>query len=232
MSTPCIHCNRVVDWHEHDSLNLCIDNLKADLASSFERVSALEAEVASHERYRELARSNLAETEWKKENARLREALEFIAGGCLVPPDGGSPRLEDAIATASLALVPRQETKGESVSNSNNPPIADIVSTKYSPSEQSQTVTQEMKDGARAYLGTTELYSEADCRIAQDSFFAGWNAATSRPETKPLWEDRLCAECGFRYGDHSAIRAWCPTGAGTFSMKYTFVEKAPKKHKE
>lgn len=35
---------------------------------------------------------------------RYREALEWIAGGCLVPPDGGSPRLDDAIDVAAEAL--------------------------------------------------------------------------------------------------------------------------------
>ena len=33
------------------------------------------------------------------------EELEFIKSGCLVPPDGGQPKLEDAIKTASDALA-------------------------------------------------------------------------------------------------------------------------------
>jgi predicted transcriptional regulator len=40
----------------------------------------------------------------KVENARLREALEFIRSGCLAPPDGGSPCLDDAISAARAAL--------------------------------------------------------------------------------------------------------------------------------
>lgn len=40
----------------------------------------------------------------KEENAKLRKALEFIAGRCLVPPDGGSPKLEDAVEAAKAAL--------------------------------------------------------------------------------------------------------------------------------
>jgi hypothetical protein len=36
---------------------------------------------------------------------KLAEALEFIAGGCLVPPDGGSPCLDDAIIAASDELA-------------------------------------------------------------------------------------------------------------------------------
>lgn len=35
---------------------------------------------------------------------RLREALDFIASGCLVPPDGGTPNFDDAIKCASEAL--------------------------------------------------------------------------------------------------------------------------------
>lgn len=38
-------------------------------------------------------------------NAQLVEALKFIAGGCLVPPDGGSPTLQDAIEAAEKALA-------------------------------------------------------------------------------------------------------------------------------
>jgi hypothetical protein len=39
------------------------------------------------------------------------EALEFISDGCLVPPDGGSPRLTDAIQTACEALAKIREAK-------------------------------------------------------------------------------------------------------------------------
>ncbi len=39
-----------------------------------------------------------------EELAGVREKLEFIAGGCLVPPDGGSPNLRDAIESAREAL--------------------------------------------------------------------------------------------------------------------------------
>lgn len=42
--------------------------------------------------------------ELERENARLREALEFIRSGCLAPPDGGSPCLDDAISAARAAL--------------------------------------------------------------------------------------------------------------------------------
>lgn len=45
-----------------------------------------------------------AHRERHEELARLREALEWIADGCLVPPDGGSPRLEDAVDAAREAL--------------------------------------------------------------------------------------------------------------------------------
>lgn len=40
---------------------------------------------------------------------RLRGVLEFIANGCLVPPDGGSPRFEDAIEAARQALQQDKE---------------------------------------------------------------------------------------------------------------------------
>jgi len=32
------------------------------------------------------------------------DALEFMANGCLVPPDGGEPRIEDYYTCASEAL--------------------------------------------------------------------------------------------------------------------------------
>jgi len=44
-----------------------------------------------------------------EDNKRLRKALEFIASGCLVPPDGGSPTLEDAVERAQQALEGRDE---------------------------------------------------------------------------------------------------------------------------
>lgn len=36
--------------------------------------------------------------------AELEAALQHIANGCLVPPDGGSPCLQDAIDTAKEVL--------------------------------------------------------------------------------------------------------------------------------
>jgi chromosome segregation ATPase len=41
----------------------------------------------------------------RAEVERLRETLKFIASGCLVPPDGGEPRFEDAIDAAREALA-------------------------------------------------------------------------------------------------------------------------------
>lgn len=35
---------------------------------------------------------------------RVRELLQFSANGCLVPPDGGSPTIQDHIDTAKEAL--------------------------------------------------------------------------------------------------------------------------------
>ena len=46
--------------------------------------------------------------EAQAERDRLRAALEFIADGCLVPPDGGSPCFDDAIEAAREALQPPQ----------------------------------------------------------------------------------------------------------------------------
>lgn len=42
-------------------------------------------------------------------NKVLREALDFISKGCLVPPDGGSPYLQDAIEEAQKALKAADE---------------------------------------------------------------------------------------------------------------------------
>jgi hypothetical protein len=44
-----------------------------------------------------------------EQNEKLREGLEFIASGCLVPPDGGTPNFEDAIEAARNTL---KETEG------------------------------------------------------------------------------------------------------------------------
>ncbi len=41
--------------------------------------------------------------------AEMAEALEFIASGCLVPPDGGSPKPEDASDTAKDVLAKARE---------------------------------------------------------------------------------------------------------------------------
>lgn len=42
MSSLCHNCGRTVDWYEHDSVLLCIDNLKAAMAASTERVTEVE----------------------------------------------------------------------------------------------------------------------------------------------------------------------------------------------
>lgn len=40
----------------------------------------------------------------KEREGKLVEALKFISTGCLVPPDGGCPKLEDAVETAEATL--------------------------------------------------------------------------------------------------------------------------------
>lgn len=40
----------------------------------------------------------------QKQNEIMRKALKFIQSGCLVPPDGGSPDLMDAVKCAEEAL--------------------------------------------------------------------------------------------------------------------------------
>lgn len=47
----------------------------------------------------------------KAENQRMREALEFIKNGCLVPPDGGSPSIDDYMKAAHRALTPPKESE-------------------------------------------------------------------------------------------------------------------------
>jgi hypothetical protein len=59
-----------------------VENASADLRKLLARVKELE--------------SNLAVAV---------EALEVISSGCLVPPDGGSPSLDDAITEARAALA-------------------------------------------------------------------------------------------------------------------------------
>lgn len=41
----------------------------------------------------------------REREAKMKEALKFVADGCLVPPDGGNPCLEDAIEHARTTLA-------------------------------------------------------------------------------------------------------------------------------
>jgi hypothetical protein len=80
---------RIADAHVIDFLRRENDPLRAEV----ERLKALHYE-----------RTKDADV-WITEIERLKGALAFIANGCLVPPDGGSPKLEDAVTAAKEALT-------------------------------------------------------------------------------------------------------------------------------
>ncbi len=68
------------------------------------RVKDLEAKLAELER----RNSNQAKTmEWMMSGEMMKvviDKLEFISSGCLVPPDGGSPDIMDAVNAAKEAM--------------------------------------------------------------------------------------------------------------------------------
>lgn len=84
------------------------------------------ATIAAEARHREALKAKDAEMGAAKRNniklfeefkvlesriEKLRDALEFIKSGCLVPPDGGSPDLMDAVNSAKEALANDDKAK-------------------------------------------------------------------------------------------------------------------------
>lgn len=63
-------------------------------------ISANDVHVIEHSAYQS-ALDKIASLEKMIELSE--KALEFISSGCLVPPDGGSPKFEDAINSANEA---------------------------------------------------------------------------------------------------------------------------------
>ena len=63
----------------HHLCRLLLDEAKlGDVSELQDKVDELKAEVASHARYRELVKSDLAEKSWKKDNDRLRVENEDL----------------------------------------------------------------------------------------------------------------------------------------------------------
>lgn len=86
--------NNPTYWRMEDAV--LVANAPADLAYLIEQNAKLDQHLHAVCKHRD---------QLVRDNHIMEAALRFIAGGCLVPPDGGSPCFDDAIDAAREALA-------------------------------------------------------------------------------------------------------------------------------
>lgn len=95
----------------------------------------------------------------------IEEELKFIANGCLVPPDGGSPTLDDAVRAAKQALTQLAALRDEM---------------------EWQDISTAPKDGTRILCWSNEMYIKP--------YIAWWGEDRNAPEDGNNHEEWLTGD--------------------------------------